>query len=117
MKNLVDIIEDCQANKEVHNKDLKYAVVALTIIANMASMNMRSFYKHDAKPIDKIRIENFSKTYSTALNKPPKDWLGWNNDPENPEYQKFHAWGSKLVDKAMKCELPNQKAKTEVQNG
>jgi len=38
-----------------------------------------------------------------------KEWLGWNNDPENPDYQRFHAIGSKLVEKALRGELPNQK--------
>ena len=113
MKNLVDIIEDCQLNKEVDNKDLRYAVIALKTIANMASTSLRSFYKDDMNIFDRLRVENFSKCYSNALNKPPKDWLGWGYDPENPEYQKFHAWGSKLVDKAIKGELPNQKAKME----
>jgi hypothetical protein len=47
--------------------------------------------------------------YGKALNKSPKEYLGWNNDPENPEYQKFHAMGSRLVDKALRGELPNQK--------
>jgi hypothetical protein len=51
--------------------------------------------------------------YHDALNKSPKEYLGWNNDPENPDYQKFHAMGSKLVDKALRGELPNQKKQQE----
>ena len=116
MKKLSEIIDYCKRNKEVDAYDLKYAVVALTYLLNMANSKLLKFYKNDMNKLDKLILENHYKACNAAMNKPPKEWLGWNNDPENPEYQKFHAWGSKLVDKAMKCELPNQKAKTEVRN-
>lgn len=109
MRNLSEIIEDCKLNKRPSTDELRYAVIALTSLTNMASGTLREFYKDDTNPLDKMRIENIHKAYSTALNKSPKEWLGWNNDPENPEYQRFHAMGSKLVDKALRGELPNQK--------
>lgn len=109
MKDLLDLIEDCKANKEVDAEDLRYAVIALTTVINMSSNKLMRFYKQDMKPIDKILLENHFAAWTNALNKSPKDWLGWNNDPKNPEYQRFHAIGTKLADKAMKGELPNQK--------
>jgi hypothetical protein len=109
MNDLSVIIENCKLNKEVGNDELKYAVIALTSLMNMSMSTLRNFYKNDMKIFEKMRLENIHNAYSKALNKSPKDWLGWDNDPANPEYQKFHAWGSKLVDKALKGELPNQK--------
>lgn len=59
--------------------------------------------------IKKMKLDNSFNMCKTALNKPPKEYLGWSNDPENPEYQRFHKMGMKLVEKALKGELPNQK--------
>ena len=87
-------------------------MIALTSLMNMATSTLRKLYKEDMNALEKMRLENIRNAYSTALNKSPKEWLGWNNDPENPEYQKFHAWGKKLVDEALKGELPNQKKQT-----
>ena len=108
MRNMSEIIEDCKLNKPVDNAELKYSVIALTSLMNMAMSALRGFYKDDMKIFDKMHIDNVHNAYSTLLNKSPKDWLGWNNDPENPDYQKFHAIGSKLVDKALKEELINR---------
>jgi hypothetical protein len=109
MKNLSEIIENCKLDKSVDNEDLQYAVIALTKIANMGASTIRHLYKEEARLSDKLRCENFHKAYNSALNKHPKEWIGWNDDPKNPEYQKFYAWGGKLIEKAIKGELPNQK--------
>jgi len=109
MRELNEIIEDCKLNKEADNTELKYAVITLTSLMNMASSTLRSLYKDDMNLFVKMKFDNIHNAYHTALNKSPKDWLGWNNDPENPEYQRFHAMGSRLVEKALKGELPNQK--------
>jgi len=34
-----------------------------------------------------------------ALNKNPKEWVGWNNDPKNPDYQKDREIAIKLLEK------------------
>lgn len=121
MRKLSEIIEDCKLNKKPSVDELRYAVIALTSLMNFAMSALNGFYKDDIKIFNKMHIENTHNayrhienthnTYRTALNKSPKEWLGWNNDPENPEYQRFHAIGSKLVEKALKGELPNQKNK------
>jgi hypothetical protein len=103
-----EIIEDCKLNKPVDNAELKYSVIALTSLMNMAISALDGFYNKDMKIFDKMHIENVHTAYRTVLNKSPKEWLGWNNDPENPDYQRFYAMGSRLVEKALKGELPNQ---------
>lgn len=111
MRNMSEIIEDCKLNKPVDNTELRYSVIALTNLVNMAISALNGFYKDDIKIFEKMRIENIHNAYRTVLNKSPKDWLGWDSDPENPEYQRFHEMGNKLVDKTLKGELPNQKRK------
>lgn len=112
MRNLIEIIEDCKLNKKPSIDELRYSVIALTSLMNMATSILRKLYKEDMNVLEKMRLENIHNAYSTALNKSPKEWIGWDSDPENPEYQKFHAWGKKIVDKALKGELPNQKKQT-----
>jgi len=111
MRTLVEIIEDCKLNKEPSIDELRYAVIALTSIINMTTSTLMELYKKDMNVLEKKRLENTYNAYSTVLNKSPKEWLGWNNDPENPAYQKLYSIGSKLLDKALKGELPNQKYK------
>lgn len=104
MRNLSDIVEDCKLNKEVDYQELKYALLVYVSLMNMASMSIREMTP-DKPLILAMKKDLIHKMYHTALNKSPKEYLGWNNDPENPEYQKFHQIGNKLVDKALKGEL------------
>ena len=83
-------------------EELRYSVLVLTSMLNMDHRKLRETLlseKPKAEFIRKLEADNSFKMYHTALNKSPKEYLGWNNDPENPEYQKFHAMGNKLVDK------------------
>jgi len=109
MKSLFELIEDCKLNEPVDGQELRYAVIALTTLLNMASSKLMRFCTKDISSLDKMQIENFFNANRSAINKSPKDWLGWDNDPANPEYQSFHKMATNIVDKAIKGELPNQK--------
>lgn len=115
MRNLYEIIEDCKLNGRPDYEELRYGLLVMTGILNLVNSELRKLYVEGEMPSEFIRnmkLESGVYTmYRTALNNSPKEYLGWNSDPENPEYQKFHALGSKLVDKALKGELPNQKNK------
>jgi len=102
MRILADIVEDCKCNKRPDYEELRYALLVYSFMLNMDHRVLRECLtseKEMAPIIKKMRAENSFNMYHTALNKSPKEYLGWNNDPENPEYQKFHEMGSKLVDK------------------
>lgn len=43
-------------------------------------------------------LEEFQR-FKLALSKDPKSYVGWNNDPKNPEHVKFVKMGRKLIDK------------------
>jgi len=115
LRNLSEIIEECKLNGRPDYEELRYSVLVMTGILNMVNHELIKLYVEGKMPnefIRKMKLDGGTCTmYSTALNKSPKDYLGLNNDPENPEYQKFHALGNKLVEKALKGELPNQKKK------
>lgn len=113
MRNLSQIIEDCKINGRPDYDELRYSVLVMTGILNLVNSELTKLYVEDNMPnefIRKIKLDSgICSMYGKALNKSPKEYLGWNHDPENPEYQRFHAIGSKLVDKALRGELPNQK--------
>ena len=113
MRDLAGIIEACKLNEKPSVDELRYAVIALASLTNMAVSALTKIYENeilsDSPLSNKIRVENVRRAYGIALNKSPKEWLGWENDPENPEYQRFHAMGVKLLEKALKGELSNQK--------
>ena len=102
MRILADIVEDVKCNKKPDYEELRYAVLVYSFMLNMDHRNLiecLTSEKEMAPFIKKLKVDNSQKMYHDALNKSPKEYLGWNNDPENPEYQKFHEMGSKLVDK------------------
>ena len=109
MRDLADIIEACKLNEKPSVDELRYAVIALASLDNLAMGVLMDFYRDGAKPLTQTRVKDIYEAHDTAVNKSPNEWLGWNNDPENAEYQRFHAMGVKLVKKAVKGELPNQK--------
>lgn len=104
MKTLDEIIEELKTNGKPEYEDLRYSVLVLVGMLNMDHINLRNVLmseKELSPLVKKLKAENSFSMYKTALNKPPKEYLGWNNDPENPEYQKFHALGLKILDKVM----------------
>ena len=108
MKTLDEIIEDLQTNGKPDYEELRYSVLVLHYLMNDLSRWYRELLTGTMKPIMIELKKRDESLYSKALKKPPKEFLGWNDDPENPDYQKFHAWGTKLMNKAIKGELPNQ---------
>lgn len=114
-KTLFEIIEAVKTNQPVDEQDLRYALLAESYLANMANSLLLRLYQKDKPPLFDMLIANNHKANNTSLNKPPKEWLGWDNDPDNPAYQRFHLIGSALVDKVLKGELhTNKPAEAEV---
>lgn len=104
MRNLSYIIEECKLNGRPDYEELRYSVLVLISLLNMDHRKLREALlaeKQSPKFIRELEAENSFNAYKTALNKSPKDYLGWSNDPANPEYQKFHTMASKLLDKVM----------------
>ena len=120
MRNLFDIIEDCKTNGKPDYEELRYSVLVMTGILNMVNSELTKLYADGKMPnefVRKMKLNGICSVYCNALKKSPKEYLGWDNDPENPDYQifyaRFHAMGIKLVEKALKGELPNQKKRCE----
>lgn len=106
MKTLMEIIDAVKAGERPEYDELRYAVCALdalTLFDEMALMKLVEAEKEGKKSFmiysAMWQFEDRFKRMKTALGKSPKDWVGWNNDPENPEYRKRVAAVIKLIDR------------------
>lgn len=104
MRTLYEIIKDVKDNKSPDYEELRYALLVYESMFNMNTITLRSILSSDReipKPIKDLMWENSYKMAHTALNQSPKEYLGWNNDPENPDYQKFRQAGNELIEKIL----------------
>jgi len=112
-KTLDQIIDDVQDNKKVSNEDLRYSILVLNSLLNLSSQSLRELHRGEilVKEGKKKKIiihdpiyhseENFRRS-KQAMSMNPRDYLGWDNLPENPEYRKRIKTGRKLIDKIYK---------------
>lgn len=102
MRNLGQIVEDVKDGKKPDYEELRYALLAYVSMFNIEHRQLREELLRD-KPqpqfLRDMKLKNSFDMYKGALNKSPKEWLGWANDPDNPEYQRMRQAGNKLIDK------------------
>ncbi|BFH59446.1 hypothetical protein [Paenibacillus azoreducens] len=103
MRNLVEILEEVKHGNKPEYEELLYALLAYASMFNIEHRQLREELMRD-KPqplfLRDMKLKNSFDMYKRALNTDPKDWLGWSNDPENPEYQKILRAGANLIDNA-----------------
>lgn len=95
MRSLEDIIEAVKNNDNTTHEELKYSVLALNSLLffeTKAVFSLAKAARENKKPIlvysaDYQEKESFNRRKRCKL-KNPKEWLGWNNDPENPDYRR-----------------------------
>lgn len=104
MHSLFDIVEDVKDNKKPDYEELRYALLVYSFMFNMDHRRLREELLKEERPnqfIREIKAQNSFDMFKKALEKSPKDFLGWQDDPENPEYQRFRALGNNLLDKVL----------------
>jgi hypothetical protein len=89
MRTLYDIIAEAKAGGKPAYDELLYALLAVDALAHMAE-----FWAE----------ESFQRNKG-ALNADPKAWLGWDNDPSNPEYRKRRKIAIRLAEAALAGKL------------
>jgi hypothetical protein len=93
MNTLGDIIDSVRDGEKPEYEDLRYAICAMDALMTfdrMALMKLSEAESEGKKPVlvysAKYQFkENFDRV-KLALEKPPKEYIGWNNDPDNPEF-------------------------------
>ena len=105
-RTLFEIIDLVKDGKEATYNDLCYAVCALTALNTFDGMAIDKLAEGEREDKPKIlswsavfqQEERFNR-HKAALSKNPKDWIGWNNDPNNPDYIKRRKAAIKLAEK------------------
>ena len=108
MRTLSEIISAAKSNEPVDVEELRYALCALEGLASFDSMELRRLAE-EKKPSTWSRYELSFHRWKAALSKSPKEWLGSQYDPANPEYQKRRIAANKLMNAALAGKLPPSK--------
>lgn len=101
MRTLYEIIEDVKDNKKPDYEELRYALLVYNFLFILDHRNLRNELLKEERPakfIRELKAQNSFDMAKSALNKSPKEYLGWNSDPENPEYQKRRKMSEKIFD-------------------
>lgn len=103
MRTLGNIVEAVQRNERPDYEELRYAVLALQALSTfdrMAFMKLAETEREQRKPLltrsAVWQWEEFFNRIKRAMEKSPKEWVGWNNDPENPEFQERRSIALKI---------------------
>jgi hypothetical protein len=122
MKTLFEIIELTKDGGKSEYDELRYALLAMCSLHHFDLSALRKLYKMEQD--GKYHKEMFGLEWEVnesfdrnkrALDKSPKDWLGPNHDPDNPDYQQFRNGSKKLFDKIFEQTI--NKNKEEITKG
>ena len=108
MKTLDEIIESVRNGDRPEYEDLRYAICAMSALETfdrLAIMKLAEAEREGKKPVLTYSAqwqweEHFNRRKKAGA-KPPKEYVGWNNDPENPEFLKRRKVAKKIY---AKCE-------------
>lgn len=107
MRTLAEIIEAAKSNSDTTHEECLYALLAMEALFFHDNRIVRQYVLDtDKSPVGilnrlKLHVEFAFNQAKTALNKSPKDYLGWSNDPANPDYQKKRDIALKIFDKVL----------------
>jgi hypothetical protein len=94
VRTLGEIIELTRNGERPDYDELRYAICALDALS--------TFDSHGLQRASNIEWGESFNRWKQALGKSPKDWIGWNNDPENPEFLARRRLVIKFTKKVMK---------------
>lgn len=109
MRTLLEIIEAARDGKEIGMEEATYALLALDALWGLERGSLLYICRNMSGPaaasLAGHEMSETLKRARTALNKDPKEWVGWNNDPKNPEYQERRKASFGLVKKVLGVDL------------
>jgi len=92
MRTLLEIVEDCKTGNRPDYEELRYSLLVFVFMFGMDHRALLDELLTDGETPTLIRRARAGASfdmYKAALEKSPKEYLGWENDPDNPEYQKL----------------------------
>ena len=104
MKTLNEIVTAVRDGERPDYEELRYAICALDALGvfnRNALMRLAEAEQAQKKPFlttsAQWQWEEHWRREKAAGEKPPKDYIGWNNDPENPEFLRRRATAKRLM--------------------
>ena len=103
MKTLGEIIESAKDGIKPDHEECYWAMLALEALSVFDSRSLQRLAS--GEPTKFMTADwHFKESWNRwkrALAKSPKEWVGPNNDPANPGYQKMRSIGKKIFDKVI----------------
>jgi len=109
MRTLCEIISAAKDGEKPSYDELLYALVALEALFTFDHsfiMGLPNNPAHQMHP--ELWAEEAFNRAKRAMGKSPKEWLGWSNDPTNPEYQRRRKMACALIDKLLGAEAKGE---------
>lgn len=99
MRTLHEIVEAAKDGRYTAGEELLYAALALSALQYFDQHALFQLAHEPSRFRTPAReaAESFRRA-KTALAKSPKEWVGWNNDPANPDYQRSRRTAKALAD-------------------
>lgn len=105
---LGQIIEAVRSGERPGYEDLRYAICALVALSVFDSQALQRLSEAEKEGKRAFMVssaewqwnEHFERR-KRALDKAPKAYVGWNNDPDNPEFLERRAQSVRLVEKLL----------------
>lgn len=111
MKTLNEIVNSVRDGARPDYEDLRYAICALEalrVFDGQAFMKLAEAEREGKKPFmvtsAQWQWEEHFNRHKRASEKPPKEYVGWNNDPDNPAFQARRGLSKKIMGKAIEKE-------------
>ena len=98
---LADIITAVKDGERPEYEELLFTVIALEALRHFDFSALLRLGTDDSSAINNARFqaeESFQRT-KRAMNTPPREYVGWTNDPQNPDYQKTRQVSKKILNK------------------
>ena len=106
MKTLFEIVESARDGVMPSHEECYWAMLALDAISHFDRRALMDLANRPSKLMTpQWQYEESFRRHKAALNKDPKSYVGWNNDPSNPEFQKRRKVANKILDRALSGEL------------
>lgn len=110
MQTLHEIINAVRDGEQVDYDSLRYAVCAMDALSTfdrMAFMKLAEAEREGKKPFlttsAQWQWEEHFNRQKRAGGTAPKDYVGWNNDPDNPEFRARRATAKKVMNRAVEA--------------
>lgn len=100
MRTLAEIVEEVEDGGTPEQEELRYAVAALNALISVEGMAL--LRAAERNPTDHAQeFSDHIARVGAAWRSQPKQWLGWDSDPDNPEHQERRRVARQLVKRTL----------------